>query len=203
VIRSENFFRREDSKMKRISLISLLMLAFALSTLAACGGGGGGGGGFINIQPATPQTTTAVLTLSTAVTGTIPGNTTINGYDVTITLPDGVTVKATPDSLNPAKLVTDPGVVTDIPVGSNAESVYSAATSTLSGTVKVHIASATGYAPGDFCKVNADIAAGHHLTASSFVQPTLDDVAGYDIISKSTVTTLANQLHLTATVVIQ
>jgi hypothetical protein len=183
--------------MKKLSLSSVMICALSLTVLAACGGGGGGGGGVTITQP-----TTAVLTLSTAVTGTIPATTTINGYDVTISLPAGVTVKATPDSINPGKLVTDPGVVTDNPAGSYIESVYSAATGTFPGLVKVHVVSATGFAAGTFCKVNGDIAAGHYPTASSFAQPTLDDATGYDTISSSTVTTLAGQLSLTSTVVI-
>lgn len=181
--------------MKKTSLLSMLILALALLTLAACGGGGGSDSVTI------PQPTTAVLTLSTAVTGTIPANTIIAGYDVTISLPAGVTVKATPDSLNPAKLVPDPGVVTDNPAGSYVEPVYSAATSSLPGTVQVHIVSATGYAPGEFCKVNADIAAGHYPTASDFQQPTFD-AYGWDKNTNSNVP-LTGQLSLTEAAVIQ
>src|SRR5512144_3040812 len=83
--------------MKKI--LNLLILALALTTFSACGGGGGGG------SNPTPQPTTAVLTLSTAVIGTIPAPTVITGYDVTITLPAGVTVK----SSTPPQ--TDNGVV--------------------------------------------------------------------------------------------
>jgi hypothetical protein len=182
--------------MKTTSIWNVLIGALVLTVFTACGGGGGGGDVIVT------QPTSADLTLSTAVTGMIPANTVITGYNVTISLPAGVTVKATPDSLNPAILVPDSGVVTDNPAGSYIEAVYSAATSTLPGTVKVHIVSATGYAPGEFCKVKCDIAAGHYPTTSSFAQPTLDDVTGTDIISGSTITTLAGQLSLSAIAVI-
>jgi hypothetical protein len=192
-----NYTFMEDKIMNKIAISSSMIFALTLALLSACGGGGGGGGGVT-----LTQSTTAVLTLSTTVTGTIPASTIITGYDVTISLPAGVTVKATPDILNPAKLVTDPGVVTDNPAGSYITSVYSAATGTFPGTVKVHVASATGFPAGNFCKVNGDIAAGHYPTASSFAQPTLDSVTGFDINTTGTVTTLAGQLSLTATVVI-
>lgn len=152
--------------MKKISIASLLVLALTLTMLSGCGGGGGGG-----VSSTATQHTTAVLTLSTAVTGTIPPNTNIESYKVMITLPAGVTVKATPDSINPAKLVTDSGVVTasgkalgaDPPIG-----IYIAATNTLS----ISIYSTTGFDPGEFCKVTCVIAAGSFPTVSSFNQPT-------------------------------
>jgi hypothetical protein len=177
--------------MKKISLSNLLIFALGLTMLSACGGGGS--------SSALPQPTTAVLTLSTAATGTIPATTTINSYNVTITLPAGVTVKST---VNPPE--TDAGVVNASGKASGAlvSGVYTPATGTFPGTVRVYVASATGFDPGEFCIVNGDITAGQYPTASNFVQPTLDDVTGYDIISQSTVTTLAGQLSLSATAMV-
>jgi hypothetical protein len=183
---------QEDWIMKKTSLLSMLILALALSTLAACGGGGGGGGVTI------PQPTTAVLTLSTAVTGSnpIPSNTIITGYDVTISLPAGVTVKST----NPPQ--TDAGVVTDYPAGSYMDAVYSAATgTTIPGKVRILITSGTGYYAGVFSKVNCNIAAGQYPKASDFQQPTFA-ASGWDDNTKSTVD-LTGYLSLTATAVIQ
>jgi hypothetical protein len=176
--------------MRKISLSSLMISALILSVISACGGGGGGGGGGI------PQPTTAALTLSTAVTGTIPAGTTVNSYDVTVTLPAGVTVK----SANPPE--TDAGVVTASgnALGATITGVYTAATGTFPGTVKIFVASASGFDAGEFCKVNGDIAAGYHPTASDFTQPTLDDATGIDA-SVSTVI-LTGELSLTSTVVI-
>jgi hypothetical protein len=176
--------------MKRITLLSLLIIGLGLSLLSACGGGG---------SSSTPlQPTSAVLTLSTAVTGTVPAGTTINSYNVTITLPAGVTVKT---MLNSS--ATGTGVVTASGMASGAviDGVYTAATGTFPGTVKVYVASATGFAAGEFCKVNGDIAAGHYPKASDFVQPTLDDATGIDA-SVSTVI-LTGELSLSATAVIQ
>ncbi len=182
--------------MRKISLLSLLMLALALTTIiAACGGGGGGG-------TTVPQPTTAVLTLSTAVTGTIPAGTTINSYHVTITLPAGVTVKST---VNPP--ATDDGVVvaSGMASGASVDGVYTAATGTFPGKVDVYIVkvdpiTGAGFNPGEFCKVNCNIAAGSYPSASSFAQPTLDDATGVDV-SISTVI-LTGQLALSETAVV-
>ena len=112
-------------KMKKKSLLNLLMLAGALTILPYCGGGGGGN------TPPPQQNTSAVLTLSTAITGTFPPSTTINGYDVTITLPAGVTVNASPDSGNPAIQDVSPTVLTATGSASGAiiNGIYTAATS--------------------------------------------------------------------------
>jgi hypothetical protein len=175
--------------MKKTYLSSLLILGLALTTLAACGGGGGGGAVTIH------QPTTAVLTLSTAVTGTIPANTIITGYDVTITLPAGVTVKST----TPPQ--TDAGVVTDYPVGASMVGVYSAATGTIPGTVRIMIAKGDGYNAGVFSKVNCDVAAGHYPTASSFQQPTFA-ASGLVTIPTTSTVDLTGQLSLTGTAAI-
>jgi hypothetical protein len=177
--------------MKKIAISSLLILTVTLTLLSGCGGGGGGGG------VTQTQHISAVLTLSTGVTGTIPATTTINSYSVTITLPTGVTVKS---SVNPPE--TDANVVTASGKAASASisGVYTAATGTFPGIVKIYVASATGFEAGEFCKVTCDIAAGSSTTASDFSQPTLDDATGIDA-SVSTVT-LNGELSLTSTAVI-
>jgi len=185
--------------MKRtlIALSGLLTLA----VLSGCGGGGGGGeGGNSNVVV---QPTSAVLTLSTVVTGTIPSTTTINSYDVTVTLPPGVTIKASPDSVNPSVLTADPGVV--IATGSasvaSLSAVYTAANGATPGTVKVHVASGTGISAGEFCTIHADVAIGSYPAAADFPAPALDEATGIDF-TVSTVT-LTSELSLTANVVVQ
>lgn len=177
--------------MKTTSIWNLLIGALVLTMFTACGGGGGGGDVILT------QPTHAVLTLSTTAAGTIPPTTTINSYNVTISLPACVTVKST---VNPPE--TDANVVTASgkAAGASISGVYTAATGTFPGTLKIYVASASGFNAGEFCTVTCDIAAGHYPTASNFVQPTLDDATGIDA-SVSTVT-LTGQLSLTSTAVI-
>jgi hypothetical protein len=169
----------------------LLIVALGLAMLPACGGS----------SSSTPQTrfqpTTAVLTLSTTATSTIPAGTTINSYNVTIPLPAGVTVKTMPGSSETGTgVVTAPGIA----AGALISGVYTAATGTLPGIVKVYMISAAGLAPGDFCIVNADINAGYYPTASSFAPPTLDDATGLDSVPNTVI--LTGQLSLSATAVV-
>ena len=177
--------------MKKTSLSILLIAALGLAMLSACGGS----------SSSTPQPrfqpTTAVLTLSTTATSTIPVGTTINSYIATIPLPPGVTVKTIPGSSE-----TGTGVVTASASATGAliSGLYTAATGTFPGTVKVYMISAAGLTAGDFCIVNADIPAGYYPTASSFAAPTLDDATGLDSVPNTVI--LTGQLSLSATAVV-
>lgn len=175
--------------MNKTFFSNLMIMTIALPLLFACGGGGGAG--------VAPQPTTAVITLSTSVIGTIPPTTSINSYDVTVTLPQGVTVKASPDAVNTAVLVTDPGVVAAVgsASGSSILAVYTAASGTAPAVVKVHLASVNGFGAGEFSTITCDIASGGSL---NFGQPTLDDATGLDA-SASTVT-LTGELGLASRV---
>jgi len=152
--------------MKKISLINLLILVLALTTLPHCGGGGGGGG------PApVPQPTTAVLTLSTAISGVLPPNTIITGYEATIALPAGVTVSSTTNAPQ-----TDNGVVVAAGAGAAAGTQiigdYTPAAGAAPGTVRIVIVNQNGFSAGEFCTVTCNIAAGLNISASEFAQPT-------------------------------
>jgi len=174
--------------MKKISMISMLILGLALAALVGCGGGGGGGGAFLPVA----QPTTAVVTLSTTTNGNpIPANTIITGYDVTITLPAGVTVK----SANPP--LTDAGVVTNNPAGSSIDTNYTKAAGAIPGTVRIVIAKGDGYSAGVFSKVNCDVAAGVTVKASDF-QYTFT-ASGFDTVAVSNVD-ITNDLTLTGVV---
>ena len=163
----------------------MMIFALSLTILTAFSGGGGG-----SSTPPPFQPTTAVLTLSTAVTSTIPTNTTIHGYDVTINLPAGVTVKSTTAT------------------GSAAGAAIIAAGTT--GKVRIVIANASGFSAGTFSTMNCDIAPGSYPTASDFQQPTFNvspnppgggGASGWNNNTSSTVN-LTNNLSLAATAVV-
>ena len=130
----------------------------------------------------------------------IPSSTTINSYDITVTLPEGVTVKNT---ANPP--ITDYGVVTATgsASGSFVAAVYTAPTSTRAATVKIHIVSVAGFSAGEFCILNCDIKTGALPAQSDFMPPTLDVATGFDSTTSSTVLGLEQKLSLTSTVVLQ
>lgn len=176
--------------MKTRFFISMIYI-LSMSMFGACGGG---------VQNTPVQSTAAILTLSTAVSGTISPSTAITSYDVTVILPAGVTVRST---TKPP--LTDTGVVTaiDSAAGSLVTAVYSAPTSTRGGMVKIYIVSAAGFDAGAFSVVNCDIAAGSNPNPSDFAPATLDDATGFDSASGSTVPDLKYQLSLTSTLVIR
>jgi hypothetical protein len=171
--------------MKKTSLSILLIVAFSLILLSACGGGSSS-----TSQPQ-PQTTTAVMTLSTSVTGSIPAGTTINSYNVTVSLPSGVTVSTEPNSP-----VTSTGVATALGNAPEPYGVYTAATGTFPGMVKIYVDSANGFAIGDFCELSVTVAAGLSVSPSDF-NVTLDDATGFDPVAVSTILNLHTQLSVT------
>jgi len=140
--------------MNKISLSSLLIFALILTTLSACGGGGGSGGGG---TAQTPQSTTAILTLATSGTGT-----TINGIDVTVLLPAGVTVKsatAPPQTDSGVVLLTGGAAVGPI-TPQYAIGVYTPASGGNPGKVKIAVVNVNGFSTGPFCTLTCDIAPG-------------------------------------------
>ena len=177
--------------MKTTSLLRLLILAVALMT-PACGTNKSSGD-----APPEAQPTTAVVTLASVVHETLPANTVITGYDVTVSLPAGVTVKST----TPPQ--TDPGVVTASgqATGSSLAAVYTRATGTVPGKVRILIVSGNGMNPGEFSKVTCNVAPGLSLTQATFAQPMIS-ISGYDIGTNSTVD-LTGYLSVTESVVIQ
>lgn len=182
------------------SLVSLLALVLALTVLPHCGGGGGGGGGAV--PPARP--TTAVLNLSTAIPGGMPANTTITGYDVTITLPAGVTVKtvnSTPPSEEvDSSVVVITGAAAAVP-GSSILAKFIPATGVDPGQVKLVIVNGDGFDAGAFCKITCNIEAGYAPSKTDFAQPTFA-ASGYDSNAGSTVV-LTGAMTITAAVTIK
>jgi hypothetical protein len=181
--------------MVTITHVIVLIGSLGLTMLASCGGD-------TSVTPLTlpqrHQPTTALLTLSTTVTGTFPSTTTINGYDITITLPEGVTAKTL---LNSPETSDGVVVTSGKTAGAFIYGVYTAASGTEPGKVKVVIVSPTGFESGECCKVSCDISSGYSVTASDFIPPTLEEATGIDA-SFSTVT-LTQELSLSASVDIQ
>lgn len=146
----------------------LVFSALAVLALAACGGGGGGGGTPPNNgNTTTTQPTTAIVKLLTA--GALVSNTQIGGIDVTLNLPAGVTVKATPDGANATISVTNSGVVVASGVSSGANtSVLATYASGTPGKVTLKLVNANGFGTGEFATITCDIAAGSNPTAADF-----------------------------------
>jgi hypothetical protein len=150
--------------MKILKNLSGIFVAMVFMTLFGCGGGGG----------STPPPTKAKLTL---LSQSAAAGTKIRGIEVTVELPAGVTVKATPSAINPAKLETDAGVVvlSGATVADPAAfgqlkpiGVYTPATATTPGTVFISLAAQADFNPGEYVTVNADIAAGTIPVATGF-----------------------------------
>lgn len=136
---------------KNTCLISTALCLVAV--IAACGGDRSG--------PGTATTPTkAIVKLASAGTAT-----TIYGIDVTVNLPDGVTVKST----NPPQVDADAIMVSGV-TGTETYlvAVYTSATSTVPGKVRVLLADENGLATGEFCTVKADITSGAAPTSGDF-----------------------------------
>ncbi len=139
--------------VRRACFALCISILVSSGMLVACGGGGSSGG------TAPSQPTAAILKLMTSGTGT-----TIYGIDVTMNLPAGVTVKST----NPPE--TDSGVVTvsGVASGSIVTAVYTPASWSAPGKVRILIANATGFTTGEFATINTDIADGRTPRATDF-----------------------------------
>jgi len=135
--------------MKRILLFILII---PLLIMTACGGGGGGG------DNGPHAATQAIVKLSTAGTGTI------GIVQMRLTLPTGVTVRATSS-------VTDSGVVTPSGNATDAELVYGIYSAP---AVTVVVGKAVGFNSGEFAIVNCDIASGSTPVESDFSVSDLD-----------------------------
>lgn len=144
---------------------------FLTLVLSACGGGSGGG-----VGTAPPAPAKAIVKLSTSG----PGDARIGGVDVTLALPDGVTVKS---ASNPPE--TDAGAV--VPSGQAAANSFVASVFTAGSPGTVHIAlmngNADGFGNGEFATITCELAPGATPVASDFtvLSSTVSDINGADI----------------------
>lgn len=170
----------------------MLILVLMLSLFSACGGDSS------TDNTSVPPPTKATVTLSSVVTDTVPPDTIIAGYEVTITLPAGVTVKTSPSSTdNPPPI--EAGVLTAAAADSFLYGVYSAATASSPGTIRIFAISlnANGFSVGDFATVNGDIASGYRPKAEDFSQAAYS-TAGVDTSGQGASVDLTSQVTVTA-----
>jgi hypothetical protein len=144
--------------MNILKRLSGMFFVVAVMALFGCGGGGGG----------TAQPTTATLKLSTAGTA----GTHISGIEVTVVLPNGVTVAAT-TTVDPAVMETNAGVVVlsgatvaDPVAFSSLKPIASYTPAT--GKVKILLAAQKDFSLGEFVTLNTVIAAGNTPVATDF-----------------------------------
>jgi hypothetical protein len=136
----------------KMRLLSNAVVSLVAMTLFGCGGGGGGGGsGGTSPPPTGTVITTGVLTISTASTPPLPTGTTINGIDMTITLPAGITVKA--DAVSGE---ADPNIfVLSGVAAALSNTIVSGKYDKTANTLRVIIANVQpGFAAGEFMHVN-------------------------------------------------
>ncbi len=145
--------------MKKKTISGLLIFIIALVTSAGCIG--------LNRDAPTLESTNSPLQPTTAVVKIISqgDGRLINGINVTLVLPPGVTVKAVPDDGNTRVLIAKSGVVSTsgVSAGANAMmpvSTYTAASAAAPGKVIIHLADANGFGTGEFVTVTCDLAAG-------------------------------------------
>jgi hypothetical protein len=115
--------------------------------------------------------TSATMKLSTQ--GTAAAGS-IKGLEVTVTLPAGVTLKADAGGIPNTGVVALSGVV---PVGASMAAKYTPAIGATSGTVKISIASSTGFGVGEFVTITGDLASRTVPVSSPFA---LSDFTAFD-----------------------
>jgi hypothetical protein len=155
--------------MKKILVSALPLLLLTLFMLNGCAAksdngtvaANGNNGGTGAVQP-----TKAVLTLSTH--GTVPPTTQIGGIQLTVTLPAGVSIKASPSASNAQVMMANADVVKTTGVAMGAEVVQATFSATAMSTLSVMIGKSGGFAAGDFAVLNCDIAAGSNPAAGDF-----------------------------------
>jgi hypothetical protein len=140
--------------LRRKSYIRFLLAGVILLVLAGCGGGEGG-----TAAPPT-KAVVKVIILGTIDTGAI------KGVEVTLCLPDGVTVGADDTGK------TDDGVVVASGEAAGGDAYvsarYTTAAGSESGMVKAVIVKTSGFGAGEFLTVNCDLPAGGSVSSTDF-----------------------------------
>ena len=141
-----------------------VILLGALTVLSACGA-----------NPATsgnPASGSSQANIKISTQGSLASGTKIGGINVTLNLPPGVTVKASPDSAKPTVLVVNAGVVIPSGVDSTANvlttAIYTPASGGEPGSVALTVVNANGFGIGEFVTITCDLAADIQPAASDF-----------------------------------
>jgi len=153
------------------TLLFLLTLCL-LPQLAGCGGGGGGGS-----TTASPS----VITVTLSTIGTLSSGKLIGDIDVTLNLPTGVTVKASPSLINSSILVPNDGVIVLQGGAVTATTQILSATYVQGATNKVvlRLINANGLGIGEFARINCDVAGGSTPSTSDIsITPNVASTTG-------------------------
>ncbi|MBI5497668.1 MAG: hypothetical protein HY904_21850 [Deltaproteobacteria bacterium] len=117
-------------------------------------------------QPSPAGPTKAIVKLTTS--GSLASGALIGGIDITVSLPAGVSVKATPDSVNERVLVVDPGIATASGVAAGASALAMGTYTLSTRTVALKVVNPIGFGTGEFATVGCDLASGTTVTAADF-----------------------------------
>lgn len=140
-----------------------LVIYLALAVLSGCGGGDGSTTASSNPNPpVATQPTAATLKLSTQ--GTLPTGAAIGALDVTVNLPEGVTVKADGTGQTVAGVMAPSAGA----AGSLGVATFTPAAGGNPAKTRIVLINASGVGTGEFATVNCDIAAGSSPKASDF-----------------------------------
>ena len=154
---------------KAFSVKGWMGMAVLLLLIAGCGNS--------STTAAPAGSKTAVLTLSSS--GTLPINAKIGAVDVTVVLPAGVTIKATPYSTDSPVLVADKNVLTTTINGVLfSYATYTPVSASAAGSVNVRIASANGFLTGPFATLTCNVADSSNPAATDF---SLANLQVYDL----------------------
>jgi hypothetical protein len=166
----------------RMSLFYLLLICN--TALISCGGAAH--------NPTNHST--ATVNLVSAVTDSLSPGIIITGYDISVTLPNGTSVKST----NPPDV--DAGIVTlsDLIAGSSLASFYTPAQGITPAKIRILLVNGGGVNPGSLCTVKCDIVSGP-LQSKDF-SISLFSATGFDTVTDSTVD-LTPQISITAAAV--
>lgn len=175
-------FQDQGGERLKIAGCLFLVLLTSLCTLHGCGGGSA------NSPTGTAsQSRTATVKLSTQGSGS-----NLSGIQLTVHLPDGVTINAS-DGVPQTGAVKASGVA---PADSTLAARYLPASGSTPGQLTIILASTTNFPSGEFATVSCELAAGKTLTSDMLT------FTGYRPVDGSGRSVLADYPSVTADVTV-